>query len=378
MHLIDRRLERKVRESYGTIHSGSWGDLEERNIRLEQPMEYAGFETVTGAGVSWNFGSMTPSGVKELLLKCGCPEEVATKLISTQKSDATNPLILKPDEESILSLTPEVRSALYLALAQNPANRFQVAPYFIANGDIKTLFDSPHDSNAKAISLMKKLVYRRNGFTYFSDPEVVLAHLPSAKEGKEFLQCLTSENAVLMRLLISPNGDIDKPLAYWCLSMPGVLFKDLSPLFEAQKRLPNGGDISLLYLLPPLARNHLFTSPLPPEAGGEKLPDCHWTALNFFNEKPDPRMNDTAYASSYIEQNYYEIAAPGIAGDLVLLLDQQNRVVHSAVYLADDIVFTKNGINYANPWILMHEHDMVGEFSALEPMKAAYFRLRNR
>ena len=378
MHFIDRGIEMKASDISGVVHSGPWGELEERDIRLEQPMEYAGFESVTGSGVSWNFGAMSPASVKELLMKCGCLEEQANGFLATRKDETGFSLVLNPDEEQLLSLNPQTRSALYLALARIPANRFQAAPYFIANGDIEILFDKQFSSNAKAISLMKELVYIRNGFTYFSDPEVVLSHLPSMNERREFLQSLTSENAVLMRLLIRPNSDIDKPLAYWGLTMPRVLHKDLAPLFEAQRRLPSGGDISLLYLLPPLAREHLFTSPLPPEEGEGKLPDCHWTALNFFSDQPDSRMSDSNFASRYIIDHYYEVARPGIAGDLVLLLNQENLVVHSAVYLADDVVFTKNGINYANPWLIMHEHDMVGEFSALEPMKVAYFRLRNR
>lgn len=64
----------------------------------------------------------------------------------------------------------------------------------------------------------------------------------------------------------------------------------------------------------------------------------------------------------------------GIGGDLFLLLNAQGGVIHSAVYIADDVVFTKNGINYAQPWILMHEKMMIGTFSALEPVKVAYFR----
>ena len=52
-------------------------------------------------------------------------------------------------------------------------------------------------------------------------------------------------------------------------------------------------------------------------------------------------------------------------------------MVHSSVYLADDIVFTKNGINFAQPWVTMRIKDMVGNFSALEPVKIAYFRRKD-
>jgi len=38
------------------------------------------------------------------------------------------------------------------------------------------------------------------------------------------------------------------------------------------------------------------------------------------------------------------------------------------------VVFTKNGICYAQPWILMHHDDLVGTFSAMSPIKVGYFR----
>ena len=374
MHAYDLRREHVRRGTPPDVHSGPWGDLQSWNIRLEQPLEYVGFDKVTADGHYWNFGTLGQDAVAGILKEAGYSEEQVRLLLSSA-SVTPQGFVVSPTPEFITALTPENRSKLYLLLARNPANRFQSTPYYIANGNVEKLFDDHFSSDGEAIRLMKRLLYMRNGFTYFSDPEAVLKLFKTQDERLKFLQSLTSQDAVLLRLFIRPDADIDKPLNYWCLGMSGVLLKDLKPLFEAQKRLPEGGSISILYLLPPVAREHLFTSPLPPAPGtSDKLPDCHWTALNFFNPTPDARLSDNAYASDFIMKNYYEVAAPGICGDLVLLLDQQSRVVHSSIYLADDIVFTKNGINYAQPWILMHEKDMVGAFSALEPVKVAYFR----
>jgi hypothetical protein len=339
-------------------------------------MEYAGFEKTTSDGPIWNFGTLSPAAVERLLLDSGLTPEQSQQVLGKQVQGGNNASSYKPDETLILSLAPEVRSKLYLSLAQNPTNRFQVTPYLIPNGDVTALFHKVHGSNDVAIATMKKLLYTRNGYTYFSDPETVLKTVQTADERTDFLQSMTSQSAVMMQLLIRPDIDIEKPLNYWALSMPGVPMKDLRPLIEAQQRLPDGGNISVLHLLPPLARDKLFSSPLPPAAGEAKLPDCHWTALNHFNGTPDPRMSDNEYASRYISEHYYEIAKPGIGGDLVLLLNANGNVVHSSVYIADDVVFTKNGINFAQPWILMHEKDMIGNFSALEPMRVAYLRRR--
>ena len=376
-HLVDAFVEHRTRGTRPSIDEGPWGDLQTWDIRIEQPLEYSTFEKTTAQGPVWNFGNLSPDAVAQVLRQSGLEESVVTALISTA-SVTPSGTVIKPPIDSIRTLSPEVRSKLYAVLARNPLNRFQNAPYYIAKGDVETLFDNHHASDSRAISLMKGLLYARNGFQYFSDPEVVLSVMTTPEERSNFIQSLTSQTAVMARLLIRPDSDIDKPLNYWCLSMSGVLMKDLRPLMEAEQRLPEGGSISILYLLPPLARERLFTTPLPPEMGGPKMPDCHWTALNFFSPNPDPRMSDNDYASRRIAEDYYEIAKPGLSGDLILLLNSEGRVIHSAVYIADDVVFTKNGINYAQPWILMRRDDMIGSFSALDPVKVSYFRKKGR
>ena len=372
-HWTDKRVEHANGGTSPDVRPGAWGDLQTWDIRLEQPQEYAAFLTIASRGPAWNFGTLTAPAVLCLLVDCGVPEEEATRLVSECKEAGSAGSILRPDEKFLLGLDPSVRSKLYLELAKNPANRFQVSPYYIPKGKVEAMFDDKHPGSSQTIPLVKKLSYTRNGFTYFSDPEIVLSHLGTPEERSDFLQDLTSQSAVMMRLLIRPDADIDKPLNYWALSMPGVLMKDLRPLFESQKRLGEGGSISILYLLPPIARDKLFTTPLP-STGSQKMPDCHWTALNYFKETPDPRMVDNEYAARYIAENYYQIAKPGVAGDLVLVLNQQDQVIHSSVYIADDVVFTKNGINYAQPWILMRINDMMGNFSQLEPVKIGFMR----
>ena len=376
-HWTDKKIEHLQNGSSPDVKTGPWGDLQTTDIRLEQPQEYSNFLKIGYSATVWHFGTQTDFAIQRLLVSSGVSYQETTRLINECKVDGTAGAEFKPDEKFLMGLNPEARSKLYLELAADPANCYQVSPYYIPKGDVGAMFSDEHPGSAKAISLVKKLSYTRNGYTYFSDPELVLSQLETAEERSDFLQDLTSQNAVMMSLLIRPDSDIDKPLNYWALSMPGVLIKDLKPLFESQKRLPDGGSISILHLLPPIAREKLFTTPLPSIAG-EKMPDCHWTSLNYFNETPDPKMSDSDYASRYISDNYYQIAKPGVPGDLVLLLNPQDQVIHSSVYIADDVVYTKNGINYAQPWILMKIDDMQGSYSRLAPVKVAYMRRKGK
>jgi hypothetical protein len=153
--------------------------------------------------------------------------------------------------------------------------------------------------------------------------------------------------------------------------MENVHFDDIRPLMESLKRLPNGGSISLVYLLPPFARERLYTFPIANPA--DSIMDCHWTTLNFSNAHPDNRFNDAQYASEYIEKNYYRVGAPSVYGDLVLLMNESNDVKHSAVFLADNLVFTKYGNSYSQPWMITRIADMQAEYPNL---KLVFFRKR--
>src|SRR6185503_12699172 len=90
--------------------------------------------------------------------------------------------------------------------------------------------------------------------------------------------------------------------------------------------------------------------------------DCFWTALNFFNETPDPQLVDTAYGLGVLNRDYVETSAPRRFGDLLLLLDEKQRTVHACVYIADEVVFTKNGADELQPWVLMRIPDMLAHY----------------
>ncbi|MFO1528319.1 MAG: hypothetical protein U1F77_00990 [Kiritimatiellia bacterium] len=60
------------------------------------------------------------------------------------------------------------------------------------------------------MDLLRRLMYRRGGNCYFSDPEVLLHRLPSAEDRLHLLKALTYQTAVLVRMRLRPESDIDK------------------------------------------------------------------------------------------------------------------------------------------------------------------------
>ena len=355
---------------------GAWGELQCRLVHLEQPMEYVAFEKTDWTGPRWYMGKRTPAQIEQALLQAGCERAWVTKVLATAEADAGGEMVLKPNDDAVLALTDEARSRLYLLLAENALNRGQAAPLYVPQGDATRFFRGKF-SEAKAVEQWaRKLIYRRNGYSFFSDTEVLARKAGLNDEEKARLRLAVSATPVVMaRLKVEPGSNTDSLVNYWGLSMPGVFIKDIRPLFEAQRQLSEGGAVSILYVLPPLARANLYTTPLTPQ-GGEALPDCHFTALNFFNHTADPRLSDITFASRFISENYYEIGAPGRPGDLIVLLNGGGQVIHSATYLAGDVVYTKNGVNLGQPWVLMHLDDMLGMYSVREPVRVGYMRKR--
>jgi hypothetical protein len=350
-----------------------WGELITYDIRLEQPEEYLAFELDRLRAPTWVFEGMTPAQVRQVMVSAG--------LTATQVDQALSPALMSiesgntivhPDDDLVFGLAPNVRAKLYHELARGLGNQYIRFPFSFTGNSFDQRFSADKVDPA-VLTLVRKLVYPRGELECFSDYEVVLRHIPSQAERLRFLEALSSQSAVLARVRIHPETDIDKVLGYWAWP-GGVRFKDVRPLLESLTRIPDGGTVSLLYLLPQFARQRLYTFPMPSKAGDPAM-DCHWSTMNFFNETPDDRFTDTSYTAKYLEQNYYSIAKPGLYGDLIFFLDaNSNTAIHSAVYLADNIVFTKNGNNMAQPWMLMRLKDLTAKYQSDGPARMVVYR----
>jgi hypothetical protein len=283
-------------------------------------------------------------------------------------------VIVKPDDKLILSLSPDARGKLYGELAKYPANYYMFFPICFPEKSFDELANSGQLPN-EIISMVRPLLYRRGDSQYFSDIETVLQRVPSEAQRLQFIKVIFADPVLQVGVRIRTNTDIDKLLGYWAWA-PGVRFTNLRPLLDSLKRLQDGGSVSLLYFLPPFARDRIFTFPLPTQAEDPTM-DCNWSTLNFFNEVPDDRFADRNYVTSYIANHYYEVAKPTRYGDLIFFLNDKGETIHSAVYIADDIVFTKGGNNYLDPWMLMRLKNLLAIYSVTDTTRVAVYRNKN-
>lgn len=360
------------KDKSNSVRVGSWGTLMARDIELERPVEYLTEEVVNPQPEVWNFSGMKPDAVKALLTKNGLSAgQVAEAFASGNSAATSSGTELRPSEKLLLSLDTDTRCKLYPALAGLGVNLYLDFPYIFPGDVVESIFNDAR-LNSEDVDLFKRLLYVNGGTHQLSDYQFMLGKIPTVERRVAMARSMSRQSAVLVRLVIRPDTDIDKIASYWG-NMPNVRFTDIRPLMESLKQLPEGGNVSLLYMLPKFARDRLYTFPLPPQPG-EPTMDCHWSTFNFSSETPDNRFNDPNFAVQYIQKNFYQIAAPSMYGDIVLLMNDKQEVKHSAVYLADDIVFTKNGNNYRQPWMLMRIPDLLATYPSTPPMRVIYMR----
>ena len=354
-----------------TSRTGPWGELLVQSIKLERPAELIPVEDINPEAVTWSFQGMNVAQIKSLFIANGLDAQQVEKTLSPDRiSSNGNDTEFKPDDDFVLSLTTEQRQKLYGAFLGRNVNLYFDYPYIFNKESLGSIY-SDASLNSDDVAVLKKLVYPAEGAIHLSDPTILMDKIPTNQRRVTMSQALSRQTAALARLCIRPDTDIDKIVSYWG-HIKNVRFQDIRPLLESLKGLPNGGTVSLVYFLPPFARQRLYTFPAP-GPDDKSVKDCHWSTFNFTSLQPDDNFTNPEYTVQYIKHNYYGIATPAVYGDIVLFMNDKEQIKHSAVYLADDLYFTKYGFNNSQPWMIVRMSDMQAEYSTLKP----YFMRRN-
>jgi hypothetical protein len=284
-------------------------------------------------------------------------------------------VVVSPPRKLVMELSPAARAEIYDVLASCPLNVAQQTPEVFKPELIDERIESS-GLDATTVGLFRNLLYPRQGRLLFSDTEAVLGTLRNGADRKRFHEMVHRKATYLVQLNIDKDSDIDAMVAYW--TYPGRP-KGLRTLFESLARVPGGSSLDIAHLLPPFARQHLYTFPDPaPVNSIAERRDCLWTSFNFFSDAPDDRFIDPSYATGVISRDYRQISVPRF-GDLAVLTDEHGSSVHFAVYLADNLVFTKNGAHQMQPWMLMTLSDVVTFYSITRPrpLNVRYLRRKD-
>lgn len=352
-----------------------WGELVAYDTQMERPEEYTALEITRIEKPQWVFPGQVASQVRQLMLQSGFSEAQVEQALAPQcVSNSASGIIVTPPDALVFGLSPEVRARFYAELSKDAANHYMRFPFCFPGNAFDEIAASGR-IEGETLAWTRQLLYRRGDAFLLSDFEALMNRVTHEAERMRLVKALSARSAVLARLRIRPETDVDKLLGYWAWA-PGVRSTNLRPLLESIQRLQDGGTVSLLYFLPQFARERLYTYPLPSQPGDPAM-DCHWSTMNFFNETPDNRFANPEYTVKYLTTHYYTVAKPTRYGDRIFILDDRGNAIHSGVYIADDIIFTKNGNNYMEPWMLMRMKNLMSIYSVLGTPRMLVYRSKD-
>jgi hypothetical protein len=353
-------------------NQGPWGQVDTTPFALEVP---EGCSLGPPAPpIRWGFPGYSKEKVLAALRTAGLTEEDIRRLDGNDRWDNKDGVVsVEPGDPLILGLAPQVRAKLYAILVEFPQNAQHLTPLcFPARSVDLQIQDS--GLAAASLDLFKRLLYPHGENTLvFADFELTLRSLPDDAERTRFMMATLRTRTLLARLRLDPDTDVEKLSQYWGI---GGRRKDLLALLSSLRRGNHTSNISIVSLLPVFARERLYCHPCATVNGSNVMQDCFWLAYNFFNTTPENDYNAT-HSNAGLNKGCYEIASPNQLGDLMILTTPDGSAVHAAVFLADDIYFTKNGLNRIEPWILLRLSDLLEDYAVVHPSSGLivrYFR----
>lgn len=349
---------------------GPWGDLGYVTVTLEIPKAWTSVEAYTGAPTRWFFGDMKPEQIIDALAEAGLnAQQINVLMASAEASSDGSGTQLSPPEDMIIGLDPRARSYIYSVLSRFPENRYYRDPHRYLTANFNRWLDES-GLPASTVKLIRQLAYQRGRVTLFSDVKLALASLDSFADKQRLLQILSRQTTLMPVLHVGPGADTAGLAQYWGV---GGREAEVGALLESLKRSPGGGGVDILYLLPSFVRERIYTYPRKATA---PFPDCHYSSMNFFNAEPDERYTDMQFVRDAVKRRYGLVTSDFRLGDLILLRDSNDEVVHSCSFIAHDIVFTKNGSSRGRPWVLMHLQDVIDRYATRSPQDMCVLRLR--
>jgi len=220
------------------------------------------------------------------------------------------------------------------------------------------------------------LIYSDGDFLLFADPEAIRSQVQDAEELRRLAKTLLRQPTLLVELAIKDDSEVAGLADYWGR---GGRRTDLRPILESVAEKGPDRSIDIFHLLPTLARNHLYRYPRLTAADLDKplIANCLWTALNFFSARPDDRFLDVNVALNTLKRDYFIVETGFQLGDIIVFLDQNGNLFHVVVYLADGLVFTKNGTSPMAPWVITTLDQVKGYYRSRSSNPRLIYHRRN-
>lgn len=365
---------REVAKKLYHCRPGPWGELEYFYTFLEAPEQLVDLMEMPGRQTVWRFMGWQGSQVLELIEGLGLSKPLEMELIEkSQWYDVKDEVRVHPSPSVVLALPAMARQKIYAVLRKWEENRFYHAPVVIESGTVRDYFAEAGLSEV-LVSAIEKTSYPFGNGLAFSDVAWLVGLTSSESEARAVMKALTRTRTLILRLKIGPESRLEKLSKYW---VAGDRYNEPIPILDAVVRAASIRHIDVVQLLPPTPRKNLYTYPPLSMGMSGTYPDSYSTALNFFEFWPKQRNREEAGFRKHIQQRYQSVQEPALFGDILVLTDvQTGEWMQACVYIADDIVYTKNGSDIVRPWILMKYSDLVARQESAGEVKVQSWRLR--
>ena len=356
--------------------NGAWGHLEVTPIELEWPEEFRALELPVPTQIRWFFGKRDCDKLADFLRACEFPARHQASLLNSNAWEiGSGGIWVTPPMDLIREMSPTSRQKVYSVLVRHPENAAHCYPNYCRYKSFEEWF-ADCELDTEKLEMISRMTYQRRGVTCFSDSEY-LQHTLTPEEMRRVSQTLSRTGSLFAKLRITPESDLDAILAYWGTTSRA---RKVRPLLESLKRLPEGGDLNVTWFFPPVPRLLVYSYPHPTNMIAGKYPDCVWSSLNFFNEVPDDQTFDAGHCATVLKRDYHSVPKAGLFGDIIMFSQQDGTdvvLVHMCVFVADNIVFTKNGYDPKSPWVLMPLEDVLLTYKVENTTSVSVLR-RNR
>ena len=343
-------------------NEGPWGEVEYRWISLDLPeSEIQRMDAALSqpAENTWYFTSFTTGQLRELFQGLTLTVSQRAALLDQAGWEISGGTIaVHPPPQTVIALSATDRKRIYEFLAQSEKNPAHFTPFLAARRRLDSWIDSGGLST-KTRDLIKQLTYDRDDIALFSDSNIVLGTIGDAEERVRFIRVMSSNPAVSARLRLRPDMDLRKLASYW--SRVGAR-EDIQPILRSLLRGRDETTVDLVHLLPSFPRQRIYRYPTGALANSAGMPpDCFWSAANFFHDPPMVNPFKEGF-TKHFRQYFRRVRSSPTYGDIAVWVTSDGYVNHAATYIADEIVFTKDGKDRRRPWLLSTIEDVSARY----------------
>lgn len=367
------------------LAAGPWGKLWYYDVLLAPAGDTLQRIPAPDPTPEWTFAGVAPAEVRDAIHAVEMPADVRRDLLALFQDVVPGDdgrFTVHPSLELVLAAPREFRTRLFPRLV----GRESVSAYtqhipFPAGFNIEEWLDAGSLPETVRQAILR-LVYPSGDRAMLSDFGALFSLLGTERERLSAHRAALREAAVVVLLEKPQPGEVPALAEYW---QHVARTKSVRRVLESFAASPDGNRfLDIVHLLSPLEREFLNTYFTP--SGPSLTPSCFWTAFNFGAEKPDDRFlvvpgiwtEHQAMAGEELAARYTPIPAPSQLGDIVGYRRKGAvEMLHVCVFIADTIVFTKNGYTFSKPWLLSRLEDVDALYLTSPDVERVTFRRRD-